>query len=348
MLDSNKLRELLHKLFPEAKDRSSSTEVAINCPLCKAEGNPDRNNHMYISLGLDGKPPMFHCFKHNDHYGLLTKSFLEQYAETNEYSDKETLENLEFDKNKATGSSFKAQIRNRNYRVFNPVEQTTKENELKRNYINSRLGLNLSYKELISNNIVLNLGTILRVNKLKPTRHEMILKSIHDLFIGFLTNNHSTLICRNLLPKTKFDILHESLQSRYIKYKLFQSDTTGYYILPSQCNLLQHINIRIAEGPFDILSVCYNLNENKRVNEIYAAIGGNKYLDLIEYFLTEFGLVDIEFHIYIDNDIKPGTLERIKYLVGDIIPIFIHANAFPNEKDFGVPMSNIKEYVYKL
>ena len=348
MLDANKLRELLHRLFPEAKDRSSKTEVAINCPLCAAEGNPDRNNHMYISLGLDGKPPMFHCFKHNDHHGLLTKSFLEEFAETREYSDKETIENLEFEKTKTPGLGIQARIRKGNFRVFNPIEQQTKENELKRNYINSRLGLNLSYPELVNNNIVLNLGTLLMANKLKLSRNEKIVKAINDFFVGFITNNHSTVISRNLLPKNKFNILHESLQSRYIKYKLISSDHSGYYILPSQCDILQHIKIRIAEGPFDILSVCYNLNGNNRVNEVYAAIGGNKYLDVVEYFLTTIGLIDIELHIYIDNDIKEGVINKLKYTVGEVIPTYIHANAYPNEKDFGVPLTNIKEYMYKL
>ena len=60
-----------------------------------------------------------------------------------------------------------------------------------------------------------------------------------------------------------------------------------------------------------------NLCNRNTVNNIYAAIGSNSYLDTMKYFLEEYGLIDIEFHLYIDNDIDNNVLPRIKQVFCD-------------------------------
>ena len=58
-------------------------------------------------------------------------------------------------------------------------------------------------------------------------------------------------------------------------------------------------------------------------------------------------LINIEFHIYIDNDVDINTIQGInRYLKVYNIPLYVHKNIYPNEKDFGVKLSNIQEQKY--
>jgi hypothetical protein len=105
----------------------------------------------------------------------------------------------------------------------------------------------------------------------------------------------------------------------------------------------------MAEGTFDILSVFYNLRGANRVNNVYGSIGGNSYLSFIQHFLCNIGLIDVTFHIYIDNDIKKHVLPEIERTIRPLgIEVYVHMNTMKDEKDFGVPASKIKEYVYRL
>ena len=60
---------------------------------------------------------------------------------------------------------------------------------------------------------------------------------------------------------------------------------------------------------------------------------------------------DIELQLYPDNDAQ-GNNTKMERLINDIpdrnIPIYIHRNIYPGEKDFGVPISRIKEVIERV
>ena len=81
---------------------------------------------------------------------------------------------------------------------------------------------------------------------------------------------------------------------------------------------------------------------------IYSSIAGNNYMGLVYYFLCNYMLPYSEFHIYPDNDAS-GSKWKINRVIGYLkslgIPCYIHRNMYPDEKDFGVPMSRIDEKI---
>lgn len=347
---ADKLRIQLHQLFPEAKDCANNTEVSINCPLCSREGNIDRNNHMYISLGLDNKPPMFNCFRNINHRGVLTLSAIEEFTSQQGLIDEELFKDINSNNKRISFANRFYLNENRKFNIYTNTEKDSSISKDKLLYINQRLGLKLELYELQKRKIILNLYEFLSYNKInRLTRHKSITDLIDKYYIGFLTNNNSSLIMRNLHPDPK--CLPEGLQKRYLKYNIIPNNqnSTGYYMIPTICNMGDRIKIHIAEGTFDILSIFYNVCNHDTFNNIYISIGGNSYINCIQYFLIEVGIIDAEFHIYIDNDIITDTINKLKYLLNPIeVPVYIHMNMYPGEKDFGVPNNKITNYSYKL
>lgn len=341
------LREQLHMLFPDAKDSGNKKEVMINCPMCNREGNIDTKHHMYISLGYDDKPPMFNCFKNMNHRGLLTESFLREFSSNPQYINQSFID--EFEKYRSSTSKLTRYRTNKTtfYKIINPILKDNQFNRVKLDYINNRLGLNLSYDDIAKYKIVLNLYDLLRYNHvMSTTRKQYITDYLNKYFIGFLTNNNSTLIMRNISNGIQ---LPDQISGRYIKYSIFnETQESGYYIIPSICDINKHVNIYIAEGTFDILSV-FHLNNCINKNCIYISIGGNSYASVMEYFISTLGLIDISFHVYIDNDIPNSILYGLKTKFKPLgIPITIYMNTFKGEKDFGVSRDKIRIYSYEL
>lgn len=343
------LREQLHRLFPEAKEDGAGANCLINCPLCAREGNPDHNRHMSISLGKDGKPLLYNCWRNSSHRGLLTSGNLEMLSrESLIPPDAGVLEAIDA-YNKRSGKMNRYTLGNDAKLRIDAVQASPTElNEIKRLYICKRIGVDLPFEELVRDKVVFSIKALLEGNYVtKTTRAPQIVDLLDQFFVGFLTNNNSSLILRNMVSG-KVD-LPESISDRYIKYSIIQGTPAGYYVIPTQSNVYQQINVHMAEGTFDILSVFYNLRETNRLNNVYASIGGNSYSSMVEYFLCTVGLVDVVFHVYIDNDIKPNVLPELERILRPLeLECYIHFNAKDGEKDFGVPMDRIQERVYRL
>lgn len=347
-LIQEQLREQLHRLFPDFKESADKKELMINCPICAEEGRPDKNYHMYISLGYDNKPPMYNCFKNSTHKGLLTKSFLERYSQYSQYLDSGFIDELSKYNSKVSdlGRYRTNKMGNYGFSIKSQIDDNL--SNIKLNYINNRLGTHLTIDDMSRLKIVLNLKEFLDSNYIKNyTRSEYTVNLLNEYCLGFLTNNNSTIILRNLVKDRSK--LPKVIQDRYIKYSIIKGSFSGYYMIPSRCDIYKDINIHIAEGTFDTLSVYCNLRNMNNIQNIYASIGGNSYLNTIKYFLTVYGIVNPIFHIYIDNDIPKQFIDQISRIIKPLgIRVYIHSNVYPNEKDFGVNLNHIKEFVYEL
>lgn len=347
-LIQEQLREQLHRLFPDFKETADKKEVMINCPICASEGRPDKNYHMYISLGYDNKPPMYNCFKNSTHRGLVTKSFLETYSKYSQCMDEGLLNEVSKYNSKLSDLGVYRTNKSGNYGFSVKNQNDDDLSKIKLNYINKRLGTNLSLEDMSKLKIVLNLKDFLYKNYIKNfTRSEYTINLLNEYCLGFLTNNNSTVILRNLVKDRS--VLPKPIQDRYIKYSIVKGAFTGYYMIPTKCDIYKEINIHIAEGTFDILSVYCNLREMNNIQNIYASIGGNSYLNTIRYFLTVCGIVNPVYHIYIDNDIPKQFIDQISRVIKPLgIRVFIHSNSYRGEKDFGVDKNHIEEFIYEL
>lgn len=347
---SDELRTFLKSKFPDARDASGHTEIAIRCRICGDSQHDMSARHLYISLGTKDAPPMYHCKKCNSS-GKLTAEVLRSFVDCSD--DGEFLSVLR-NKNAKLAKFSNNKIKNRRvYRVYNKFIDDTKLSQAKLYYINKRLGLNLTYTDLMEDKIVLNLLDLLNRNNIKEyTRYPNIVSELNDCFIGFLSMDNGFVNMKNLVYGKRE--LTKSINIRYVNYSIFQSEDNSrrYYTIPSKCNLCtpQPIDIHIAEGGFDILSIFYNLRGANRIQNIYTSIGGKSYRNLIELYLREFGLMNVRFHIYVDNDID---LEPLMYYIKTaLVPlgleVYIHKNSYPGEKDFGVSLDKIKEEIISV
>lgn len=333
----DELRQYLLSVFPDARSVSGHKEVLLRCRFCGDSSNTS-HAHLYISLGYDNKPPMFNCFKCGEK-GLLTPNTLRELG-LYDYTITDKL--VQFHKNMSA----------RNPRVYRDADVYYINNSFIRNdpvsykkldYINSRLGLSLSFKDTLKDKIVLNLCDLLRMNRISPTVKDNFLTELDEHFVGFLSEDNNFFIARNI---------DSQLDIRYHKYNIHGKISTDkrYYILPYRLDIAdpRPIDVHIAEGPFDILSIKYNVPKQTDRN-IYAAIGGKAYKNIVRHLISHMGLFNINIHLYADADIQDYVIFGIaKYIEPFNMNIYLHRNGFQGEKDYGVPKDHIVDNVVQI
>lgn len=334
---------LLHNI-PNSKIASGGTEIQTRCIFCGDSQDP-KGKHLYIKIPRNNEIPLYHCFKCTES-GIVDGKFLRQY----EIYDAEVISEL--NKNNALAQkSLGLKINDdRPSRLFNTHITDNDLSRAKLNYINNRLGLNLSYDDILKNKIVLNLWDLLYENNIKNlTRNVKIVNQLNESFLGFISVDNSFINMKNLRQGK----VYQSIDKKYVNYNIFGkiNNSQRYYIIPNSIDLLdpRPIKIHISEGSFDNLSIYHNLNNGYSDHSIYASIGGKAYMNIIKYFIINKGLINIELHIYPDKDIEQYTMNNIcNFLYAYDIDIFIHRNTYPNEKDMGVKLSRINENIYHI
>ena len=345
----DKLRGFLKNKFPDARDASGNKEIAMRCRFCgDSQGNKSAR-HLYISLGTDQAPPMFKCFKCNES-GILSAKILQGLVDCSDNG--EFLAEFRNNNMKVIKTSKNVMKNRQAYRIFNTFVSNSDISNAKLHYINKRLGLQLTFNDILENKIVLNLKDLLASNRVdKFTRYPNIIDELNDCFIGFLSMDNGFINMKNLVYKKQE--LSKSINLRYVNYSIFdnQDNARRYYTIPTKSNIasMEPIHIHIAEGPFDILSIFYNLRGANRVQNIYSSIGGKSYLNLVKLYIKEMGLMNVVFHIYVDNDISDDEIKHIADLLRPLgIVVYLHRNMYPGEKDFGVSKDKIKEQIIKI
>ena len=355
---SNFKRELIEFLTTNIPGKvvSGEKEFLCNCPLC---GKP---NHFYIKLPSDESPVVYDCKKCNES-GLLTRNILKALGV--ESIDGDIISNLNERHKNLNGNYIRGSNKNKAIYKF-PITNTyitlNENTEFKLKYINDRLGLKLSYQDILDCKIVLNLLDIYKYNNLQFTRDKRIVKELDESFIGFLGYNNAVLNMRNL----RVGQVSKYIDKRYVNYNLLSTDTISgtskYYIIPTVIDTLnpEPVKIHIAEGPIDVLSIFYNLYNGNKYNSIYATIEGRSYINLIKFLLADLKIINAEIHIYFDNDVSnkdiSEILSKLQYLYLDI---YFHWNRYIvsksvdgkkiiYEKDFGVPKNKIVNYYQQV
>ena len=175
----------------------------------------------------------------------------------------------------------------------------------------------------------------------------MITDALNEHFVGFISYDNSY----SILRKIDGVELYKSVNKRYINYNIIDKfdDTKDFYVIPSKVNPedINPVNIHIAEGVFDILSVFYNLNNCNTYQNIYIASAGKSYLQALNFILNETGLINYNIHIYPDNDVNDYELNKLVLNSINLLSanVYIHRNMHINEKDYGVPKDRIKDQV---
>ena len=346
-MNTAQYRDYLLHAIPSASPASGGRVINCRCFFCPDSRNPN-SKHMYISIPQNqNEPSLYYCHKCHASGVVTYKNLIEWDI----YDDNIAMELIELNKACSKNKSFSKFTRNTHYPVRVASTRVDKISEIKLKYINDRLGTNLTYEECRRLKIILNLYDVMKDNKIQDfTRDDMIVDQLDKNFLGFLSIDNAFLNMRRVCPE---GLVEKSIDKRYINYKLYDKYDTSerFYTIPTTVNLCssERVKIHIAEGPFDILSIYKNVRAEEP--GIYTCIAGSNYKGLVIYFLETFKIPYCEFHIYPDND-KYGSTKNIskiaEYLRPLRIPLYIHRNMFPNEKDFGVRPENIRESIMSV
>lgn len=324
----------------DAIEASGGSEIVCHCKYCL--DNSPGHGHLYIKIPQNKDDAiLFYCFKCHASGVLNSKTLLDWGIYDAEIAA--TLDNLsQIRKPSSIGYS------KQRYQFVNHVSDVNLAN-MKLQYINNRLGTNLTFNECLRQKIIFNLKDALDYNNITTfTRSPSIINQLNWSFLGFLSLDNNFVNLRRICDE---GIVYESIDKRYITYNInnSQNNNEKFYVLPTSIDLikLRTVDLHIAEGPFDILSIKYNLRYN--TPGIFAAITGSNYKKLIWTLITTYKIVSFNLHIYPDND-RYGNDDVIDDLAQLFWPYLgsmtVHRNDFPNEKDFGVPLNRINEKIY--
>jgi len=346
---SQRFIDYMRSVLPDAKIASGGKELITKCKYCA-----DKKGHMYIKVPQSAADAsVFNCFLCHASGIVDSRRLMEWSIYSPEIGGAlDSIEKESYKRKKISSGDYHRIIYTFNNAVYNKDLAA-----YKLAYINNRLGLNLSLYDALNNKIILNLKDALDYNnetiwngKLKYTRSPGIINQLNDNFVGFLSLDNNFINLRRINDNVK---LYESIDSRYINYNIHskQDNTEKFYVMPTVINLVSgnRIQIHIAEGPFDILSIRFNLRKDP--NALYASINGSGYRGLINTIINSLKIYYFDLHLYPDND-KHGN----DYIMNDIANyvrpygglIYIHRNIMPGEKDFGVSLNRISETIQTI
>lgn len=333
-------------VIPNSKIVSGGREILCRCKYCPDSRDP-RHAHMYIKIPQgEDDPVLFNCVKCHTS-GLVDSKRLMEWG----IYDSNIAEGLGIllknaGKKGRLGGYTRAIYPELNYSRFN-LELA----KPKLDYINDRLGLNLGFRDYVNQKIVFNLLDTLTVNRItRFTRHPNILDQMNQYFFGFMSADNNFVNLRRICDE---GIVYHTIDERYINYNIYdkKDNTEKFYIMPTMVYLdnPERLNIHIAEGPFDILSIRYNLR-GIQSPDVFIAMCGSGYRGVLLYIMYTLKIFYFNIHVYPDND-KFGTDDVIMRDVVNLVrpltgtKVYIHRNMKSGEKDFGVSLDRIEESV---
>lgn len=336
---------LITHIKPICRPTSGGRWLNCRCFYCPDSKNPN-HAHMYISVPQsENDVSVYYCQKCKS-VGLVTSQKLI------EWNIFESSIGLELNKWNRKNMSLPQNMKYKGSVIYRLTNDYIKDDDLSRfklKYINDRLGLNLSYQDCLNLKIALNLSDIFKRNRIQYNRDPRIIDQLDSGFIGFISVDNAFLNMRNVGTVKN---LHESINMRYVNYNLMgkYDNTCRFYTIPANIDVAdpRPVRLHVAEGPFDILSIYLNLHRNTE-RDVATAVGGSGYKGVIRYFISLLKIPNLEIHVYPDNDQRRETIVDIaNYIAPFHFPFYIHRNVHGKEKDFGVPVSQIKEITERV
>lgn len=322
-----KIDDILNRLLdlPYSK-KLNNGQIAIRCPICGDSVKHENSAHCYVGLYNGELPLVYHCWI-NECSGIVNNEFLKACGI--------------YDNNLAV---YLATLKGNNKRISKIITDDMRYNisipyifsEYKYEYLYNRLGIDLSGEDIGNLKIIFSLKDFIDYNNLEVSIDNRLLDLLENDYIGFLSNNREYIIFRNI---------YNNKNIRYYNYSIFNQINKGnrFYTIKSKCDLLSSdIELNITEGIFDIISVYFNIKKCNDINNIYTAVCGSGYLNVIKSVIRK-GFIDLTINIYSDKDKNVSYYNNIK----DELKLWykninIFYNGFPNEKDFGVKNERIK------
>ena len=311
--------------IPGSRKASGGKEILCRCRYCPDSSNP-RHAHFYISVPQSKDDlSFFNCYKCHSS-GIVTNKTLIEWGIYDPHIGMElTLHNKKIISNPQQMMRFSSDMIYKIKYTHITIDDLSKA---KLDFINRRLGSNLTFDDCIRMKIVINLQDLLKENNLGYTRDPRIVDLLDSSYIGFISVNNAFVNMRKIVDKD----LPFGLNKRYLNYSLFNKvdNTHRFYVIPTQ---------------FDITKTIYtNLMGGRMDNDIYSNIGGSGYKGIIKYFINTLKLPNVEVNYYPDAEISQHLLLDIAEALR---PFHFKFNIIRNEigKDFGVRKDQMKPII---
>ena len=314
---------------PYAK-RVGEEYIYVRCPFCGDSVKHLDKPHCSIWVRSD-QPLIYHCWI-CESSGIVNNQFLQDLNISSlPVLNTIAMYNRSFKSGTRT-TKFILPGQEKNIQI--PEIQDNSLNRIKLDYMRKRLGIKFTYKSLEYLRVIFSIKDFMDLNGLRPTS-----KAIYYLeneYVGFLTMNKNLIIFRSIKEDPKI---------RYMKYSVFNNLPLGEqcYTIPMRANVLApEVDMHIAEGPFDILGIFFNVMDRKTENQIYVSIGGSGYRQVIRSFLKRGFITNLNIHIYSDLDKSRWFYNKIFEMKQWFNSIHLYYNRMNGEKDFGVPRERIQ------
>lgn len=271
--------------------KTTSKNIIIPCPWCEFNQSKD-HYHMYISI----EAPIFHCFHAAcEKSGTIKKliQLLEGHDISEVFIDKTKLKEL------TTKREIFIDNEAKQFQIKLPILNSSKF-MLKEMYIRERL--KFARVPLIKG-LVYDVEEFIRLNEIPVDETLFKLQDyLQANFVGFLTENNSTVIFRNI---------DHSHSMKFFKLKIQYSNFLDYYKLPG--GNINSKKIVLAEGIFDIFTenIFDSLNIKNDV-KLYASALSSKYISLIHSIIFHEQIFQPEVIILSDRGIGRDYYKKIK------------------------------------
>lgn len=272
--------------------RVTSKNIICRCPWCEYEKPETGHYHLWISI----EAPIFHCF-YCQKSGYLKKLFLkiEGKDKSGEFVDKSKIK-----------ESLKRRVNiTRVVKERKPI-YLPRVNEdmfpLKTLYVKKRLSYSSTFVSDIKG-MVFDFYEFIRLNNLTLDEKQAgMAQFLQTNFVGFVTENGSKIVFRNIDPSSSF---------RFYKIGLQDSQYMDYYKLPGGDR--NSTNIVVAEGIFDIQAEhIYNYTNLKSSCKLFAAALSTNYQALVKSISFHEQLFRIKLHILSDRNVDVPFYKRLK------------------------------------
>lgn len=293
--------------------KTTNKNIITPCPFCEY-GKQKDHYHLYISL----EAPIFHCFHAGCEVGGVLSKLMRKIAGhdvSDEFIDKDRVNEYEKLKTVFVESENQSKI------VLPPIRPLAFP--LKEQYIQKRL----KYANIPTSSIkglIYDIHEFINLNKIPVDETLFRLRDyLHANFIGFLTENKSKVMFRNI---------DDSHTMRFFKLQITFPKFLDYYKLPG--NNPKSNTVVLAEGIFDIFTayIFDHLDIKQNVN-FYASCLSSKYSSLIQSIVYNYQLFQVDVMILSDRGIEPEYYKKLKFFNQHIIRnLYVYYNKY--KKDF--------------
>lgn len=329
---------------------AGGTQFVIRCVGC---GDSSDETHCHLHVRLN-PPFLFFCQRCNWD-GVVDQDFLKQIGIHDDFLasqvyavNKETITStntLRSNKNSSALMDFMSRaVSNKGIKVNQP-KVLNDLHKAKIAYLQERFNQEITPEFLERYKVVLDLKKFIKDNDIKFLNVKLEeMNTFHSSYIGFSS------ITGQFLTMRKFNADSE-MAHRYYDYPVFKRKESAvkFYTVRHRLNILNpSLKLHITEGVMDCIGI-HNYLDPRGENEVFCAACGKNYFNVVRFFL-KMGFMDVDVHIYSDNDTGLGHFRKIirkNRIISDLsLSVHVHYNTL--DHDFGVERSKIALKSFKV